>query len=80
MRHEILKNGRGNLNRLVIFLIIMFIYLGSFLYKDVSPHPTLLSMFMMIVILFILILILNKKKIIPKGWIQKHIDDYFKNE
>ena len=80
MGQEILKNGKGNRNRLVIFLIILFIYLGLFIYKNVSPHPILLSMYMMIVILFFLILILNKKKIIPKGWIQKHIDDYFKNE
>ncbi len=80
MGQKILKNGKGNRNCLVIFFIIFFIYLGLFLYKDVSPHPTLLSMYMMIVILFFLILILNRKKIIPKCWIQKHIDDYFKNE
>ena len=78
MGKEVLKNVKGN--HLVILLIIYFIYLGFYLYKDVSAHPILLTMYVMILILFFLILILNKKKIIPKGWIQKHIDDYFKNE
>ena len=78
MGKENLKNVKGN--HLVILLIIYFIYLGFYLYKDVSAHPILLTMYVMILILFFLILILNKKKIIPKGWIQKHIDDYFKNE
>ena len=49
MGKEILKNVKGNL--LVIFLIIYFIYLGFYLYKNVSLHPTLVSMYVMIVIL-----------------------------
>ena len=76
MGNETLKNLKGN--RIVLLLILYFIYLGISLYRDVSGHPILFSMYMMIVIIFILILILNKKKIIPKDLIQKHIDDYFK--
>ena len=78
MGKEALKKVKGN--HLVISLIIYFIYLGIYIYKDVSSHPLLLTMYLMIVILFFLILILNKKKIISKSWILKHIDDYFKNE
>ena len=64
MGNETLKNVKGN--HLVISLIIYFIYLGIYIYKDVIPHQVFFSMYIMIIILFFLILILNKKKLFQK--------------
>ena len=64
MGNETLKNVKGN--HLVISLIIYFIYLGIYIYKDVIPHPVFFSMYIMIIILFFLILILNKKNYFKK--------------